>query len=92
MDEEEEDDFEDENEDLEEEDSEPDSDIEELRCDELEEFQNANCDVDCTSKDIVFLDDSGETTTDGDQSLDMGCDTDTNGDMDKGEQNKIDIS
>jgi len=90
MDEEEEDDFEDENEDLEEEDSEPDSDIEELRCDELEEFRNAN--VDCASEDIVFLDDSGETTTDGDQSLDTGCDADTNGDMDKGEQNEIDVS
>lgn len=44
MDEEEEEGFEDENEHLEEE-SEPDSDTEESRCDELEEFRNA--DVDC---------------------------------------------
>ena len=70
MGEEEEDDFEGENEDLDKEESEPDSDTEELRRDELEEFWNAN--VDCTSGNIVFIDDSGETT-DGDQSLDTRC-------------------
>ena len=62
---------------------------EELRHDELEEFRNAN--VDCTSGNIVFIDDSGETT-DGDQSLDTRCDADTNGNMDKGEQNEIEVS
>jgi len=88
LDGEEEDDFEDESEDLEEEESEPDSDTEELRRDELEEFRNAN--VNCASGDIVFVDD-GETT-DGDQSLDARCDANTNGDMDGGEQNNIDVS
>ena len=58
----------------------------ELRRDEL-----GNANVDCTSGDIVFIDDSRETT-DGNQSLDVKCDPNTNGDMDKGEQNEIDVS
>jgi hypothetical protein len=65
-----------------------DSDDEESRHNELEEFQNSN--VDCASGDITFINDSDEIPHD-DQSPATICAVDASKDTAKGDRNEIEV-
>ena len=56
--------------------------------DKLEEFQHSN--VDCTSEDVAFIDDLGETIQANESLVDL-CTADANKDMEKVDYNKIEV-
>ena len=56
--------------------------------DELEEFRHSN--VDCTSEDVAFIDDSGETIQANESLVDL-CTADANKDMEKVDYNEIKV-
>jgi hypothetical protein len=81
----------DEAEDLEEERSESgssDNDERDDDLDKLEEFWHSN--ADCTSGDVTFIDDSGETI-EGDEAPVKMCAANANKDVAKGDNNKIEV-